>query len=95
MLSLYDVGSLIYRTLSAGGRPVGEGGHGAGGAVRADPAGGDGQGLTLVHFAAQPVPFWSHLPGSPCLIDWGEIMHPTYSHKMCLRRVEKWKSVSP
>jgi len=37
-----------------------------------------GQGLTLVHFSAQPKPFWSHLPVSPCLIDWGNIMHPTY-----------------
>jgi hypothetical protein len=36
------------------------------------------QGLTLVHFSAQPKPFWSHLPVYPCLIDWGEIMHPTY-----------------
>jgi hypothetical protein len=26
----------------------------------------DGQGLTLVHFSAQPKPFWSHLPVSPC-----------------------------
>jgi len=39
------------------------------------------QGLTLVHFSAQPVPFWSHLPVSPCLIDWGKIMHPTYPTK--------------
>jgi hypothetical protein len=23
------------------------------------------QGLTLVHFSAQPKPFWSHLPVSP------------------------------
>jgi len=29
------------------------------------------QGLTLVHFQAQPKPFRSHLPVSPCLIDWG------------------------
>jgi len=36
------------------------------------------QGLTLVHSSAQPQPFWSHLPVSPCLIDRGEIMHPTY-----------------
>ena len=36
------------------------------------------QGLTLVHFSAHPKPFWSRLPVSPCLIDWGEIMHPTY-----------------
>ena len=33
------------------------------------------QGLTLVHSSAQPKPFWSHLPVSPCLLDWGEIMH--------------------
>ena len=37
-----------------------------------------GQGLTLVHFSAQPKPFWSHLRVSPCLIDWGKIMHQTY-----------------
>jgi len=24
-----------------------------------------GQGLTLVHFSAQPKPFWSHLPCTP------------------------------
>jgi hypothetical protein len=30
------------------------------------------QGLTLVHFSAQPKPFRSHLPVSPCLIDWGK-----------------------
>jgi hypothetical protein len=36
-----------------------------------------GQGLTLVHFSAQPKPFWSHLPVFPCLIDRGQIMHPT------------------
>jgi hypothetical protein len=37
------------------------------------------QGLTLVQFSAQPKPFWStsHLLVSPCLIDWGKIMHPT------------------
>ena len=39
------------------------------------------QGLTIVHFSAQPQPFWSHLPVSPCLIDWGKIMHPTYPTK--------------
>jgi hypothetical protein len=27
----------------------------------------------------------SHLPVSPCLIDYGEIMHPNVSHEMCLR----------
>jgi len=35
-------------------------------------------GLTLVHFTAQPKPFWSHLPASPCLIDEGKIMHQTH-----------------
>ena len=35
------------------------------------------QGLTFVHFLAQPKPSWSHLPVSPCLIDWEIIMHPT------------------
>jgi len=30
------------------------------------------QGLTLVHFSAQPKPLWSYLPVSPCLIDWGQ-----------------------
>ena len=39
------------------------------------------QGLTLVHFSAQPEPFWSHLLVSTCIIDWEEIMHPTYSTK--------------
>ena len=39
------------------------------------------QGLKLVHFSAQPKPFWSHLPVSPCLIDWVKIMHPTYPTK--------------
>ena len=39
------------------------------------------QGHTLVHFSAQPKPFWSHLPVSPCLIDWGKIMHPIYPTK--------------
>ena len=29
------------------------------------------QGLTLVHFSAQPKPFWSDLPVSPCLLDRG------------------------
>jgi hypothetical protein len=33
------------------------------------------------HFAAQPQPYWSHLPVSPCVIDWGEIMRPTYLTK--------------
>jgi len=39
------------------------------------------QGLTLVPFSAQPKPLWLHLSVSPSLIDWGEIMHPTYSTK--------------
>jgi len=39
------------------------------------------QGLTLVHSSAQPKPFWSHLTVSPCLIDWGKLMHPTYHTK--------------
>ena len=39
------------------------------------------QGLTLVHFSAQPKPFWSHLPVSPCLKDWGKFMQPTYPTK--------------
>jgi hypothetical protein len=39
------------------------------------------QGLTLVHFSAQHKPFWSHLPVSPCLIDGGGSMHPTYPTK--------------
>ena len=46
-----------------------------------EPGRTEGQGLTLVHFSAQPKPFWSHLPVSPCLIDWGIIMHPTYPTK--------------
>jgi len=37
--------------------------------------------LTLVHFSAQPKSFWSHLHVSPCLIDWGKVMHPTYPTK--------------
>jgi len=49
-------------------------GGGGGGGARA-------QGHTLVHFSAQPKPFWSHLPVSPCLIDWGKIMRPTYATK--------------
>jgi hypothetical protein len=39
------------------------------------------QGLTLDHYSAQPKPFWSHLPVSLCLIDWGKIMRPTYPTK--------------
>jgi len=43
-----------------------------------------GQGLTLVHFSAQPKPFWPHLPAFPCLIDWGNHA-PNVSNEMCLR----------
>jgi hypothetical protein len=39
---------------------------------------GERQGLTIVNCSAQSKPFGSHLPLSPCLIDWGKIMHPTY-----------------
>jgi hypothetical protein len=42
-------------------------------ALTAAAAGADTRPLS-----AQPKPFWSHLPVSLCLIDWGEIMHPTY-----------------
>ena len=45
---------------------------------RPTPPAADDQGLTLVHFSAQPNLFWSHLHVSPCLIDWGEIMQPTF-----------------
>jgi len=48
---------------------------------RLGAAAGARQGLTLVHFSAQPKPFWSHLPVSPCLRDWGIIMHPTQPTK--------------
>jgi len=47
--------------------------------VNEQHAAGKRQGLTLVHLSARPKPFWSHLPVSPCLIDWGKIMHPTYT----------------
>jgi hypothetical protein len=46
--------------------------------------GAHSQGLTLVHFSAQPKSFWSQLPVSPCLIDWGKPMHQHIS-QMCLR----------
>ena len=39
------------------------------------------QGLTLVHFSAQPNPVWSHLSVPPCLLDRGQIMQPTYPRK--------------
>jgi len=48
-------------------------------------SGASHQGLTLLHFSAQPKPFWSHLPVSPCLIDWGGINAQNISHKMCSR----------
>ena len=51
----------------------GSGGHHGGGGHR--------QELTLVHFSAQPKPFWSHLPVSPCLIDQGKIKQPTHPTK--------------
>ena len=54
------------------------------------------QGLTLVHFSAQPKPCWSHLSLSTCLIDWGKIMHPTYPTKcayMLSRIVDECKSL--
>ena len=65
-LAPYDVASNV--CLALGGGASGQGG--------ADLP--RGQGLTLVHFSAQPKPFWSHPPLSPCLIDWGKIMQPTY-----------------
>jgi len=51
------------------------------------------QGLTLVHFSAQPKPFCSHhiVPLSDRL---GENHAPNASHKMCLRWAEMWTSVS-
>ena len=55
------------------GEDGGRGRGGGGGAQR--------QGLILVHFSAQPKPFWSHLPVPPCLIDCEKIMHPTYPTK--------------
>jgi hypothetical protein len=53
------------------------------------------QGLTFVHFSAQLKPFWSHLPVDPCLIDWGKIMHPTYSTNNAYVEPKEWKSVRP
>jgi len=60
--------------------------RGSGGGAEAEDGAASGagsasawwQGLTLVDFSAQPKLFWSHLPVSPCLIDCGEIMRPTY-----------------
>ena len=40
---------------------------------------GGGQGLTLVHFSAQPKPLLSHLLVSPSLNRWRKTMHLTYS----------------
>jgi len=53
--------------------------------------GAQGKGLTPVDFLAQPKPFWSHLPVSPRLIDWGEIMHSRYATKsaMLSRKVDE------
>ena len=51
---------------------------------RGDPERRHGQGLTLVHFPAQPKPFWSHLPMGPCLRDRGKIMHPMYSSNVLM-----------
>jgi len=53
------------------------------------------QGLALVHFSAQPKPFWSHLPVSPCQIDWGKFRQVTYPAKCAHVEPEKWTSVSP
>jgi hypothetical protein len=66
---MYDVAMFIRLTVRGGAvLPAVHGSH-------------DRQGLTLVHYSAQPQPFWSHLPVSACLIDWGEIMQPTYPTK--------------
>jgi len=54
-----------------------------------------GQGLTLVHFSAQPKPFWSHLTVSPCLIDWGKIMHPTHPTKCAYVEPESGRVQAP
>jgi len=70
------------------GERVGSDAGGRAGARIPQPHGSDaadGQGLTLVHISFQPKPSLSHLPVSPCLIDYGEIMHPNVSHEMCLR----------
>jgi hypothetical protein len=42
---------------------------------------GFGQGLTLVHTFQLNLSRVGHLSLSSCLIDWGEIMHPTYPTK--------------
>ena len=55
----------------------------------------ENQGLTLVHFSAQPKPFWSHLPMSPCLIDWGKIMHPTYPTKCAYVELRSGRVLAP
>jgi hypothetical protein len=60
-----------------------------------EAASGDRQGLTLVHLSPQPKPFWSHLPVSPCLIDWGKITHPTYRTKCVYVEPKKSTSASP
>jgi hypothetical protein len=55
-----------------------------GGAVRPKTEKAEGQGLTLVHFSAQPKPLWSptRVPLSNRL---GEHHAPNVSHKMCSR----------
>jgi hypothetical protein len=82
--------------------PLAGGAEGAGEAVpKGEPvhefAGGvgDGRGLTLVHFSAQPMPCWSHLPVSPCLIDWGKIMQSTYAMERAYVELKRCTSVSP
>jgi len=64
-----------------GGDGGGEGGGVGEGGSAAGMRSAFHQGLTLVHFSAQPMPFWSHTHVSLCLIDWGKIMHPTYPKK--------------
>ena len=51
------------------------------------------QGLTLVHFSAQPKPFLSHLSVSPCLIGWGKTMHPSFQPNVLTfsRKVDEFK----
>jgi hypothetical protein len=53
------------------------------------------QGLTLVHFSAQPKPLWSHLPVSPCVIDWGGVMHPTYPTKCAYVELKSGRVQAP
>jgi len=53
------------------------------------------QGLTIVHFSPQPKPCFSHLPVSPCLIDWGEIMHPSYATKRAYGEPKSGRDQAP